>query len=113
MAIVVVSTVPSALLAGIKKDIDGGKIDTWEYDADGDFTHSPDQWRYKAWLRPTLQEDRVIFRIMPPVKTHMSRAVYAVYHGRFVEMLLAHFDTKFSVARVTAMPSHGDSVGQS
>jgi hypothetical protein len=34
--------------------------------------------------------------------------VYGVYHGRFVEMLLNHFDNRFSEATVTALPSKGD-----
>jgi hypothetical protein len=36
--------------------------------------------------------------------------VYAVYHGRFIEMLLAHFDEQMSGAAATAMPTTADVV---
>ncbi|ERJ35113.1 hypothetical protein L810_2257 [Burkholderia sp. AU4i] len=36
----------------------------------------------------------------------MTKVVYGVYHGRFLEMLLAHFDHSFSNATATA---HADS----
>jgi predicted nucleic acid-binding protein len=35
---------------------------------------------------------------------------YAVYHGRFIEMLLTHFDLKFTQARASALPETGDIV---
>ena len=41
---------PSQLLSTFKKAIDDGHVKTWSYDTVGDFTHTPDQWKYKAWL---------------------------------------------------------------
>lgn len=38
----------TALLAAFKKAIDDGKVVTWSYDGDGDFTHTPPQWNKKA-----------------------------------------------------------------
>jgi hypothetical protein len=111
MAIVVKTDQPRALLSAIRAAIDNGAIETWSYDADGDFTHTPAQWKHKAWLRPSIADGDLIFTTVAPQKTAMTKAVYAVYHGRFIEMLLRHFDVSFSVARATALPSHGDSVG--
>lgn len=111
MAITVTTSDPRGLLADIKKGIDAGTIITWKYDTDGDFTHSPTQFANRAWLRPVVAPGELLLIIVPPIKIHMSREVYAIFHGRFVEMLLAHFDTRFSVATTTALPSHGDSVG--
>ncbi len=108
MAIIVLTDEPRSLVAAIKASIDSGAIQTWSYDADGDFTHSAEQWNAKAWFTPVVGDDRVVFRIFPPVKTDMSVTVYAVYHGRFIEMLLRHFDGRFSVARATAQAAHGD-----
>jgi hypothetical protein len=101
---------PSELLNNIKARINDGSIDTWMIDADGDFTHSPEQWRKRAWLRPIVHQDKVVFRILAPRGTVMSKAVYGVYHGRFIEMLLTHFDTKFDQVTATAMPADGDIV---
>jgi hypothetical protein len=110
MAVIVYSSDPPALLRAVGSATKDGKIETWSTDSDGDFTHSPEQWRKKAWFRPKLSDGRIIFNIFPPQKTVMSSVTYAVYHGRFVEMLLAHFDTQFDRAVATALPSEGDRV---
>jgi hypothetical protein len=36
--------------------------------------------------------------------------VYAIYHGRFVEMMPAHFDKQFTSSGVTALPALVDNV---
>jgi hypothetical protein len=36
--------------------------------------------------------------------------VYAVYHGRFIEAMIAHCRTLFTVAAGTSVPTTGDSV---
>lgn len=110
MAIIVTTDKPRALLKAIKAQIDAGEIETWVYDSDGDFTHAPKQWVHKAWLRAATETGELVFTIIPPENTKMSRTVYAVYHGRFVEMLLTHFDLQFSTAETTALPTRGDSV---
>ena len=110
MAIIVTTEKPRALLKSIKAQIDAGDIETWIYDSDGDFTHAPKQWIQKAWLRPSVETGELVFRIISPANTKMSRTVYAVYHGRFIEMLLTHFDLKFTMAEATALPDRGDLV---
>jgi hypothetical protein len=45
----------------------------------------------------------LILNVIPPSKG-VSTEAYAVYHGRFIEMLLAHFEQDFSDASATAMP---------
>lgn len=111
MAVIVYTSNPSTLLQSIKSAISEAKVETWSTDADGDFTHSPEQWRLKAWFRPKIADDRLVFRILSPKNVRMSRVTYAVYHGRFIEMLLNHFDTKFQRAIATALPTEGDQVG--
>jgi hypothetical protein len=44
MALLFKTNVPQALLNDFKK-IDEGHVVTWSCDRDGDFTHTPDQWR--------------------------------------------------------------------
>ena len=110
MAVIVYCEKPSELIAAVKTAIGEGRIDTWRFDDDGDFTHAPDQWRLKAWLRPNVADDRVTFWILSPKGVQMSRLVYAIYHGRFIEMLLGHFDKSFSRAVATALPVQGDRV---
>jgi hypothetical protein len=110
MAVIVHATDPAALLQAIRAAIKDGSVQTWSVDSDGDFTHSPDQWRLKAWFRPKTADGRIIFRILTPQKTTMTKVTYAVYHGRFIEMLLNHFDTQFQNVSASALPTEGDQV---
>jgi hypothetical protein len=110
MAITVSTSQPSALLNNIKKQIEEKKIRTWAFDKDGDFTHTPEQWANKAWLRPKILNGKLLLTIIPPQNTKLSSEVYAVYHGRFIEMLLEHVDQHFQSASASAMPEQGDIV---
>ena len=110
MAIRVNTTQPGSLLASIKQAIEARRVETWSYDSDGDFTHNPTQWNKKAWLRPSVLSNALIFNILSPRGTKLSKEIYGVYHGRFIEMLLVHFDDKFIDAQATAAVSVGDVV---
>ena len=103
MAIIVQTSTPKALLAAIRKAIDDGEVATWSYDKDGDFKHSPDQWSEKGWLRPYVGAGVLSFGLLGPTGSVMTKAVYGVYHGRFIEMLLTHFDKHFATAAATAL----------
>jgi hypothetical protein len=93
-----------SLLARIRGLIDQGHIDTWSYDKDGDFTHTPPQFKNKAWLHPEVQNDRLRLRIIPPEGQPLTREVFAVYQGRFIEMLIAHVPDYFTQASAGANP---------
>ena len=108
MAILVTTDTPNGLLAKINEAINKGHVTTWIVDSDGDFTHTPDQWNKKAWLRPTVTGGKLVFKILRNTKVTMTRPIYGVYHGRFIEMLVTHFDLDFSSATATALPSNGD-----
>lgn len=102
---------PSVLLSNIKAAIDERRIRTWSYDGDGDFTHTAEQWNHEAWLRPVVLEGHLKMVIVPPRDTHISSTMYAIYHGRFVEMLLRHFDSTLSgQISVSIEPEAGDQV---
>ena len=110
MAIRVSTSQPNSLLAAIKKAIDSKHVETWSYDSDGDFTHAPTQWANKAWLRPKIQSGALVLNILNPQGVSLSKEVYGVYHGRFIEMLLVHFDDQFGDAVASASVGVGDSV---
>jgi hypothetical protein len=111
MAVIVLCDDPQGLLGQIKKGIADGTIETWLTDTDGDFIHSPKQWQNLAWFRPSVQQDRLVFNILGNRDIRMSKVTYGVYHGRFIEMLLTHFDLKFNRAFATALAVPGDWVG--
>lgn len=94
MAIYVKISDPKQLLSDIKKYIEDGKIKTWSCDADGDFTYNADQWQKRAWMRPFVTPDTLILGILCRKDKDVSVIEYAVYHARYVEMLLAHFDKR-------------------
>ncbi len=111
MAIRVYCDDPEQLLRDIRTAIRNESIETWDLDRDSDFTHAPTQWKNLAWFHPIVEDERIVFRIIGQRGNKMSRATYGVYHGRFIEMLLSHFDTKFRRASATALPSNGDRIG--
>lgn len=108
MAIIVQTNNPTGLLASIKKAIDNKEVETWSYDNDGDFTHTPEQWHKKAWLRPRIYPNELRFGILGPKDVKLSKTIYGVYHGRFIEMLLSHFDNSFITVSATAKKTEPD-----
>ncbi len=101
---------PQKLLDEFKKAIKEGRIATWSYDKDDDFTHTPKQWKNKAWLRPKIEDGKLAFYILRPKNTNITSLVYAVYHGRFIESMLLHCDSFFSNSIATAYPAGSDNV---
>ena len=101
---------PRELLEKINRFIREGNSQTWEIDSDGDFTHIPEQWKNKAWLTVFLTDESIVFGIWPPAGKTISTEVYAVYHGRFSEMLLAHFDEDFTDIRISSLPTEYDRI---
>jgi len=83
----------SALHAKIKRAIDAGQVVTWSYDGDGDFTHTPPQWRGKAWLWPTNGYAGLQLSFVSNKNLPTTGEVYGVLQGRLIERLLAHFQT--------------------
>lgn len=103
MSIYVKTDTPSDLVQRIRDGIKEKKITTWLCDNAGDFTHDTDQWRYNAWISPVVEEGRVVFRILCRKDRDLSVRDYAIYHGRFVEMLLVHFDRTCEDIEVTPL----------
>jgi len=94
-AVKVSTSDPRSLLKQIRQEIDDGNIDTWSYDADGDFTHNPDQWMGKAFLQPLVLAGSLELAIVWPKNSDQDPAIAGVYLGRFIEMLVVHFSADF------------------
>lgn len=107
MAVIINTNRPSQLLALLKQQIADKKIETW-VDENNYFTHKPSQWYRLAWFKPSAGMNTLTFFIVPPKGGSISSEIYAIYHGRFIEMFLAHFDQSFSQATATALPVSGD-----
>lgn len=109
MTIIIRTDNPAQLLSDIRKQISQKHIETWSFDSDGDFTHTPEQWRFKAWLRPHVESGQLRFSLISNKSQTLTKSVYGVYHGRFSEMLLTHFQDSFADVRAT--PKQGAYVG--
>jgi hypothetical protein len=110
MAVRATNSSPQELLNEINAAIRAGKVVTWQLDSDGDLTHSPEQWKNQAWFRPVVESGALVFKILGRKGHRMTKEVYGVYHGRLIEMLLVHFDVKFSAVSATALPVAGEVV---
>ena len=110
MALYFKTSDPKRLLFEIDKAIKDGRIVTWSQDADGDFTHIPEQWRNKAWLRPIVVPGMLKLVIIRPSNVAISSEVYAVFHGRFIESMLFHCDKFFETGEATALATNEDRV---
>lgn len=111
MSITVLTSNPRGLIEKINKFVSEGKSQTWEIDSDGDFTHSPEQWKNEAWFTVSfINEDSIVFGMLPPIGDVITSEVYAIYHGRFSEMLLSHFDEDFSEIQISSLASKYDRI---
>lgn len=88
--------------------IDDREVVTWEYNDFGWFTHVPDQWQGRAWFRPCFGPDQLAFHIVPAPGTQMTRLVYGIYHGRFIESMLMHCDKLFQNIGASALATADD-----
>ena len=91
MAIIVKSKHSEYIRIKIPVLIKEGKIDTWEIDEDGDYTHLPHQWHNRAWMRAIIEEQDLVFYIIGRKQSKLSIEEYSVYHGRMAEMIMSHF----------------------
>ncbi|MDA9400903.1 MULTISPECIES: hypothetical protein [Bradyrhizobium] len=110
MAVLFKTNSPKALLNDFKDKIDKGHVVTWSYDKDGDFTHTPDQWRNVAWMRPSIDLGGLRFNILGSTKTITTKAIYGVFHGRLVESLVTHSQHLFTDASTTALATNSDHI---
>lgn len=106
MAIYISTDNPQGLLDNIRKNIESQTIQTWNEDSEGDFTHVS-QWKEKAWFKPFIRENRLDFGLIGRKDEDMTKMIYGVYHGRFSEMLLTHFDLMINSIELTTQGVEG------
>ena len=100
MAIYIKTANPKGLLDDIKQSIGNKVIQTWIEDEEGDFTHDS-QWKNKAWFHPQIKNGQLAFGLVGRKDESMTKLIYGIYHGRFSEMLLTHFDSSIEELLLT------------
>lgn len=102
------TTKMSDILTDIRQKIDDCIIRTWDYDDDGDFTQKNTQWANDAWMTVYDENQGVVkVGIIGKLEEKMSKQLYAIYHGRFAEMLLAYYDESMMQIEITSMKENG------
>jgi len=105
MPISVITDKPAELLASINKKLVEDKIRTWKKETHNNidyYTHTPEQYFHKAWFTPTVKKDELYFAIVYPKDiAAISKAIYGIYHGRFVEMITSHFYETYDITTIT------------
>lgn len=108
MAIVVTTTNPGKLLLAIQQSIEDLTVETWEKDADSDFTSTQSELKNRAWLRPRVDENALVLRLVGPEKSKIDAELYGAFHAQFVQILLTHFSAQISAIAVTPKISKDD-----
>lgn len=105
MAIYVTTENPLELYKKIGNAINAGEIETWKIDDNKLLTHatSTGQWERAAWFGCKLEDGLAIFFIVGRNDRAMTIEEYAIYHGRFLEMLLSHFDHDATVISISPL----------
>jgi hypothetical protein len=110
MSLTLTTLAPEALLAALYQAIDDKRITTWTYTDRKDFTHTAKECKGMACFRATLRSSELKLNLLRPKGKTVSQEVYASYHGRFIEMVLAHFPAEVLTAHATASPTASDLV---
>lgn len=106
------SMTASDLIHNINEKIDNNEIRVWEYDDEGDYTHTSTQWNKKSWFRYILPQEgdtwHLKFAIIGHNQNPMTRDLYGIYHGRFAEMLLTYYDRVIESFTITPQRDPAD-----
>lgn len=93
------------LIGDIYNKIDNKEIKVWEYDIEGDFTHTSPQWNKQSWFRHKFPKEGddwdLKFAIIGHKQKGMTKNLYGIYHGRFAEMLLTYYDQYIETFTIT------------
>lgn len=112
MAIIIKTNDPAGLQRLIYAAVDNGRLHTWSRRVAGsnELTHTEGgQWGNEAWLEPVAivaDSGELRFKIRFPANTDLTRirAIYSVYHGRFISIITTHMYNNFVYGIGSAKP---------
>lgn len=79
----------------------------WTVDGVGDYTMTSDIRGNRAWFRHHIHGNEIQFGIIGSRSAPMDRTLYSVYHSRFIEVLLTHFDNDIQSLEVSPLLVRG------
>lgn len=98
MALIVNTENAEALLNKIVQEFNGvgsKDIDTWDMlvkNGSYYFTHNRPQFKNKTYFKAYIYNKNLVFGILYKPSNMLTVDLYGIYHGRFSQMLLNHFD---------------------
>lgn len=93
MAIIIGTAQPDLLLKKVKQAIITSEIKNWlKHEKKDLFSYSTGPYALKAWFIGRVHPGELHFDIIFPMKCSKKKEYYAIYHGRMIGMILAHFD---------------------
>ena len=90
-------------VAELNNKIQHISLETWLCDIDGDLTYNSPQWLNEAWFHPRVERNKLIYGIIGRRDSRMTKHVYAVFHARFIEMLLSNFDKEIASIQCSSL----------
>lgn len=86
----------------------------WSIDSSGDFVYRKLPWKFQAWMRVKLQREskKIVFGIVGRKDKMLTTTEYAIYHGRFAEMLLYTCDKYIEKIEISSLATKDDSIPQ-
>lgn len=106
MAILIRTKHAQSVLNRLKEQINNNQIPAWACDSDGDFMFIDAP--VVAWMRPVVGSNRLDFYIVGRKDMEISIEEYALFHSRFVEMLLTYFSQECTYMLVTSPLNKND-----
>lgn len=104
MKIIAFTDNPSVLISLINKKISDKELKTWEIvkssKDDVLYSHIPEQWKEKAMPKPVIYNGKVEFIMRWWNDDEPDEATKGYILGRFVELLMVHFNDKFSYLEI-------------
>lgn len=115
MAVIFKTNNPALLQRLIYQAVDNGTLQTWSRRGQTlELTHTlGGQWGNLAWLTPVdivANSTELKFKIHFPANADLDRirAIYAVYQGRFIEIITTHLYNNFEFGASTSKPKDYD-----
>jgi hypothetical protein len=96
------------LFDAIRERVRSLRIQEWIIDDDDDLTYASAPWKNLAWMRIRKTTSGLRVNIIGNDEYDITREIYAIYHARFIEMLLTNFEELFESAEATALATKSD-----
>lgn len=112
MSVILKTKTPRKLIKSIREAIDQGRICSWRYDSDGDFTSTHQGLENVAWMHPvfTKPKEEVVLAMLGRYFAPVTTYEYAKYHALFTQLILEHFDEEVDEMIVTSRPTRYDKI---